>query len=302
MTIQMDRISNDLIVQSMKENMALIQFGIDRRVTYVNDLFAGSVGYRTDDMVGMHHKELCFPSFANSGGYETFWKRLLSGRSFQDKIERKDAMGNAIWLEATYMPIFDEDSRRVIGILKVATNITDRQMAITSLTDDLKGLAEDLHDQAKGGIDRGNELMGIIDRMTRVSEENAETLQGLQKQADDIKGIVQTVREIAAQTNLLALNAAIEAARAGEHGRGFDVVAKEVRKLSERVEKSIVEIRDNIEGITVEVKKITSGTDTAQHDIKESQMMIKHTVHDFSGLTTASTKLEEHAKRFQDII
>ncbi|WP_420493501.1 methyl-accepting chemotaxis protein [Rossellomorea marisflavi] len=138
--------------------------------------------------------------------------------------------------------------------------------------------------------------------MTKVSEENSETLQGLQKQADDIKGIVQTVREIAAQTNLLALNAAIEAARAGEHGRGFDVVAKEVRKLSERVEKSIVEIRDNIEGITVEVKKITSGTDIAQHDIKESQTMIKHTVHDFSGLTMASTKLEEHAKRFQDII
>ncbi len=64
----------------------------------------------------------------------------------------------------------------------------------------------------------------------------------VQKNLDDIRGIVVTIDEISDQTNLLALNAAIEAARAGDHGRGFAVVADEVRKLAERTSQAINEI------------------------------------------------------------
>ncbi|MFD1904761.1 methyl-accepting chemotaxis protein [Paenibacillus rhizoplanae] len=258
--------------------------------------------YKVEDMYGMQHRQLCFPSFVNSPDYELFWQNLMAGRSFQDKIERMDAEGNSVWLEATYMPVFDETETHVIGVSKVATNITERQNNMSHVVERMQGMADSLNQRADKGIERSQELLLSIDRIAEVSSENTETLVNLQKQAAAIRGVVQTIRDIASQTHLLALNAAIEAAHAGEFGRGFDVVAKEVRKLSAMVQDQITEVRDSVQAITEEVGRISTGLNQVQDNVQLSQQQIQVALDEFTLIASSAQELDDQAREVMSII
>ncbi|AIQ43078.1 methyl-accepting chemotaxis protein [Paenibacillus sp. FSL R7-0312] len=295
-------VTDELVVKALEKNLAMIRFDLDRRVAYVNEVFASSVKYRVEDMYGMQHKQLCFPSFVNSPDYEIFWQNLFAGRSFQDKIERMDADGESVWLEATYMPVFDETDTHVIGVSKVATNITGRQNNMNRVVEQLQEMADSLNQRAEKGIERSQELLVSIDKIAEVSSENTDTLLNLQTQAAAIHGVVQTIRNIASQTHLLALNAAIEAAHAGEFGRGFDVVAKEVRKLSAMVQDQITEVRDSVQAITEEVGKISNGLNLVQENVAVSQQQIQVALNEFTLIASSAQELDNQAREVMNIV
>jgi methyl-accepting chemotaxis protein len=110
-----------------------------------------------------------------------------------------------------------------------------------------------------------------MNRIARVVQDSANTVQELAKSSDKIGEIIGVIDDIADQTNLLALNAAIEAARAGEQGRGFAVVADEVRKLAERTGKATKEITDMIKGIQNDTKGAVTSMEQGISEVQQGR-------------------------------
>ncbi len=99
--------------------------------------------------------------------------------------------------------------------------------------------------------DKISESLSSIEKISSSYRELVKNWSGLNREIDNIRGVVSIIEDIAERTNLLSLNASIEAARAGKNGAGFAIVSSEVNKLS-------VQTAESAQNITRLVKTLVS--------------------------------------------
>lgn len=85
------------------------------------------MGYSAEELRGKHHRLFCDPGYAKSAEYQQLWRELGQGKAISGTFERIDKAGREVWLEASYMPVLDEQ-RQVTSVIKVASDISQRVM------------------------------------------------------------------------------------------------------------------------------------------------------------------------------
>jgi methyl-accepting chemotaxis protein len=152
------------------------------------------------------------------------------------------------------------------------------------------------------GIDKSNdEALYQIQSITTVSEELASSVQEVahkSEEADvqtreaqqelrktfevmkrisitteDVSGIIELIEDVASQTKVLALNAEIEAARVGDAGRGFDVVAAEIKMLSNKTRRGAQDITKRIQMMQKATKEGIDSISSVVESVKETKSL-----------------------------
>ncbi len=120
------------VLNAIEQHVAVIEFSPQGEILHANAHLQHCVGYSAQQLVGQHHRMLCFAREVNDEHYQALWRQLNRGESVMGVFRRQHQNGSEIWLQATYFPVIEKG--HVVKVMKIASDITvQHQQRLASL-------------------------------------------------------------------------------------------------------------------------------------------------------------------------
>lgn len=160
----------------------------------------------------------------------------------------------------------------------------------------LKNMSGDL-------VENFTQISATMEELAASSVSVNENQQTLNKEILEVKNIseqinviLNAIKGIADQTKMLGLNASIEAARAGAAGRGFEVVATEIRNLSQNSKETAMQIVKLTSDIQESVKKTLKISDSTMQNTEQQSAAIQQTTASVEEILALTNELNSMAQ------
>ena len=269
-------------LDAISRSQAVIEFTPDGKILFANENFLKTVGYTLAEIQGKHHRMFVEDDYARKPAYVEFWLRLQRGEFMVGEFRRFGKGGKEIWIQASYTPILDEKNR-VLKVIKIASDLTERVMSVKELGAGLDRLAHGDLTQTIGGkfapeLDSlrqdfnatnnqlGETLAEVIHGFRAINAAAMETAEAnndlsrrTERQAASIEETAAAVRDVTDSVAAVArsakkANAVAVSAQAGAENGGS--IVRDAIDAMERIQKS----SQSIEQITASIDEIAFQT------------------------------------------
>lgn len=187
--------------------------------------------------------------------------------------------------------------KKQLGTLpKQASSVHETVVTIEQLSASARSIAEssvNVYDAAVMTKDNNIKGLSYIQDILKTVYEIKDGLEArifhvanLSKKFDEISETMKYIHTINDQTKLIAFNAAIEASSAGELSKRFNIVATDVRKLAQNIERSNSEIKLSLEEMR---RAITDLVDASNEDFQRMDRTVQAT-REITGIFESSTQ------------
>lgn len=118
----------------------------------------------------------------------------------------------------------------------------------------------------------------------------------------EIKGVSDLIISINNQLRLLAINASIEAARAGQVGKGFEVVAQEMKAMSDRTDSGMETIAKIVDEVIVNSELVNGSINNCEHTFRQGNGTFREVSNSFQKINERAFEIHGGIKDISEKI